>query len=333
MECYELSSKETVKKLNSEKYNRKSPVFIEAKNISTELGDIKNLFHFTNLAKTDWNEAVRLFSSKNFINVLGGSEKPDVDSIDGLSPSIAIDQKTTSKNPRSTVGTVTEIYDHFRLLFARIGIPHCPNCGKQIERQSVDQMVDIIMNLPEGTKFIDNYCGETTMTFVGDTWSNVALEGFTIQNPDDLKMAMLFDMPFQYDTDAKRIIADLREDGCRLQMNFNTGDNNATDSGAVANFVLYGITISIMQYQSVVALYDVSNALVQVYYGMTIKPNTDYNLEVEIVAGPGCPVCVTPIDYIDEAVSLAAKVLSEHLNLFVNLSEASVILVVRILVA
>ncbi len=141
------------------------------------------------------------------------------------------------------------------------------------------------IHIPEGTKFIDNYCGETTMTFVGDTWSNVALDGFTIQNPDDLKMAMLFDMPFQYDTDAKRIIADLREDGCRLQMNFNTGDNNATDSGAVTNFVLYGITISIMQFQSVVALYDVSGALAQVYYGITIKPNTDYNLEVEIVAG------------------------------------------------
>lgn len=84
---------------------------------------------------------------------LGIMEKPDVDSIDGLSPAISIDQKTTSKNPRSTVGTVTEIYDYLRLLYARIGIPHCPVCGKEIVRQSIDQIVDKIMMLPEGTKF------------------------------------------------------------------------------------------------------------------------------------------------------------------------------------
>ncbi|MBO6159139.1 MAG: excinuclease ABC subunit UvrA [Firmicutes bacterium] len=83
---------------------------------------------------------------------LGQMEKPDVESIEGLSPAIAIDQKTTSKNPRSTVGTVTEIYDYLRLLYARIGIPHCPNCGRVIERQSVDQMVDAILSLPEGTR-------------------------------------------------------------------------------------------------------------------------------------------------------------------------------------
>jgi len=83
---------------------------------------------------------------------LGLMEKPDVESIDGLSPAISIDQKTTSRNPRSTVGTVTEIYDYFRLLFARIGIPHCPECGKVISQQSVDQMVDAILALPEGTR-------------------------------------------------------------------------------------------------------------------------------------------------------------------------------------
>ena len=85
---------------------------------------------------------------------LGQMEKPQVEMIEGLSPAISIDQKSTNRNPRSTVGTVTEIYDHFRLLFARIGIPHCPNCGKKIERQTVDQMVDIIMQKPEGTKFM-----------------------------------------------------------------------------------------------------------------------------------------------------------------------------------
>ena len=84
---------------------------------------------------------------------LGQMEKPDVEKIEGLSPAISIDQKSTNRNPRSTVGTVTEIYDYFRLLYARIGTPHCPKCGKVIERQTVDQMVDVICNLPEGTKF------------------------------------------------------------------------------------------------------------------------------------------------------------------------------------
>ena len=83
---------------------------------------------------------------------LGQMEKPDVDSIDGLSPAISIDQKTTSKNPRSTVGTVTEIYDYLRLLWARIGIPHCPKCGKEIRQQSVDQIIDQLLALPEGTR-------------------------------------------------------------------------------------------------------------------------------------------------------------------------------------
>ncbi len=83
---------------------------------------------------------------------LGQMEKPDVESISGLSPAISIDQKSTNRNPRSTVGTVTEIYDYYRLLFARIGIPHCPNCGKVISRQTVDQMVDAVMALPERTR-------------------------------------------------------------------------------------------------------------------------------------------------------------------------------------
>ena len=83
---------------------------------------------------------------------LGQMEKPNVESIEGLSPAISIDQKTTSRNPRSTVGTVTEIYDYLRLMYARIGIPHCPICGKEIKQQTVDQMVDAIMNLPEGTR-------------------------------------------------------------------------------------------------------------------------------------------------------------------------------------
>ena len=85
---------------------------------------------------------------------LGQMEKPDVEYIEGLSPAISIDQKTTNRNPRSTVGTVTEIHDYLRLLYARIGKPHCPVCGKPIASQSVDQMVDTIMGFEEGTKMM-----------------------------------------------------------------------------------------------------------------------------------------------------------------------------------
>ena len=83
---------------------------------------------------------------------LGQMEKPNVELIEGLSPAISIDQKSTNRNPRSTVGTVTEIYDYFRLLYARLGIPHCPNCGKAIAKQTVDQMVDKLYELGEGVK-------------------------------------------------------------------------------------------------------------------------------------------------------------------------------------
>ena len=85
---------------------------------------------------------------------LGQMDKPDVDLIEGLSPSISIDQKTTSKNPRSTVGTVTEIYDYLRLLYARVGKPHCPICGKEITQQTQDQIVDKILTLPEGERIM-----------------------------------------------------------------------------------------------------------------------------------------------------------------------------------
>ena len=84
---------------------------------------------------------------------LGQMQKPDIDFIGGLSPAISIDQKTTSKNPRSTVGTVTEIYDYLRLLYARVGVPHCPECGKEIKMQTVDQITDSVKTLPEGTNY------------------------------------------------------------------------------------------------------------------------------------------------------------------------------------
>src|SRR5436309_500326 len=84
---------------------------------------------------------------------LGQMDKPDVDFIEGLSPAISIDQKSASRNPRSTVGTITEVYDYLRLLFARIGVPHCPQCGRQITRQTPQQIVDRVLELPEGTRF------------------------------------------------------------------------------------------------------------------------------------------------------------------------------------
>src|SRR5213080_4190133 len=85
---------------------------------------------------------------------LGQMDKPDVDSIEGLSPAISIDQKTTTRNPRSTVGTVTEIYDYLRLLYARVGRPHCPTCGREISGQSAEQIVEQVMTLEEGTRFM-----------------------------------------------------------------------------------------------------------------------------------------------------------------------------------
>lgn len=87
---------------------------------------------------------------------MGQMEKPDVESIEGLSPAISIDQKTTSNNPRSTVGTVTEIYDYLRLLYARVGVPHCPKCGREIEKITVDQIAEQVMAMPAGSKILVN---------------------------------------------------------------------------------------------------------------------------------------------------------------------------------
>ena len=128
---------------------------------------------------------------------LGIMQKPDVESIDGLSPAISIDQKTTSKNPRSTVGTVTEIYDYIRLLYARIGIPYCPNCGKKIEKQSLDQIVDSVLELEEGTKIqvlspiIRGRKGEFVKLLEGFTkegFVRARVDGETVELTDDLDL-------------------------------------------------------------------------------------------------------------------------------------------------
>lgn len=126
---------------------------------------------------------------------LGLMEKPDVESIEGLSPAISIDQKTTSKNPRSTVGTVTEIYDYLRLLYARIGVPHCPNCGKKIEKQTIDQIVDNVMGFTEGTKIqilapvVRGRKGEYTKIIEGfakEGFVRVRIDGIIYELTDDI---------------------------------------------------------------------------------------------------------------------------------------------------
>ena len=128
---------------------------------------------------------------------LGLMEKPDVESIEGLSPAISIDQKTTSKNPRSTVGTVTEIYDYIRLLYARIGVPYCPKCGKKIERQSLDQIVDSIMELEQGTKIqilapiVRGKKGEFTKlleSFQKEGFIRVKVDGSLYELSDDIEI-------------------------------------------------------------------------------------------------------------------------------------------------
>lgn len=129
---------------------------------------------------------------------LGIMEKPDVESIEGLSPAISIDQKTTSKNPRSTVGTVTEIYDYIRLLYARIGVPYCPNCGKKIEKQTLDQIVDSLLSLEEGTKIqilapvVRAKKGEYTKLFedlAKNGFVRVRVDGTVYELTDDIELA------------------------------------------------------------------------------------------------------------------------------------------------
>ena len=128
---------------------------------------------------------------------LGQMEKPDVDSIEGLSPAISIDQKTTSKNPRSTVGTVTEIYDYLRLLYARVGIPHCPVCGKEISQQTTDQIVDTVMKLEDGTRIqilapiVKNRKGEHTKELEGlrkSGYSRVRIDGNIYDLSEEIKL-------------------------------------------------------------------------------------------------------------------------------------------------
>ncbi|HEX3010522.1 MAG TPA: excinuclease ABC subunit UvrA, partial [Syntrophomonadaceae bacterium] len=128
---------------------------------------------------------------------LGQMDKPDVDYIEGLSPAISIDQKSTSNNPRSTVGTVTEIYDYLRLMYARVGRPHCPHCHKPIQRQTVDQVVDVLLNLPEGSKIkvlapiIKGQKGEHKKILTGlfkDGYVRVMVDGYEYTSDEEIQL-------------------------------------------------------------------------------------------------------------------------------------------------
>ena len=128
---------------------------------------------------------------------LGQMEKPNVESIEGLSPAISIDQKTTSHNPRSTVGTVTEIYDYMRLLYARVGVPHCPKCGREIRRQTVDEIADKVLAMPEGSKLLINAPvvrgrkGEYTKnleSYRKSGYGRVKIDGIVYDLQEDIKL-------------------------------------------------------------------------------------------------------------------------------------------------
>src|ERR1700759_5064372 len=135
---------------------------------------------------------------------LGQMEKPDVDSIEGLSPAISIDQKTTSRNPRSTVGTVTEIYDYLRLLWARIGHPHCPTCGRPIDAQSAEQIIDQVMTLDMGTRFrVRAPVGRGRKGEYGKLFEELRAEGYTRVKVDGelrrLEEDIVLDKKFKHD--------------------------------------------------------------------------------------------------------------------------------------
>src|SRR5436853_4096373 len=151
---------------------------------------------------------------------LGQMDKPDVDSIEGLSPAISIDQKTTSRNPRSTVGTVTEIYDYLRLLWARVGHPHCPNCGRPIAAQSAEQIIDQVMTLEDGTRFmvlapvVRGRKGEYGKLFDelrADGYTRVKVDGELRRLEEDIELDKKFKHDISVVVDRLRMREDLRK--------------------------------------------------------------------------------------------------------------------------
>jgi excinuclease ABC subunit A len=137
---------------------------------------------------------------------LGQMDKPDVDSIEGLSPAISIDQKTTARNPRSTVGTVTETYDYLRLLFARVGHPHCPKCGREISGQSAEQIVEHVLRLPEGTRFtVDAPVVRTRKGEYRDLFEQLRGDGYTRVKVDGQQL--LLEEPIDLDKQVRHSIS------------------------------------------------------------------------------------------------------------------------------
>src|SRR5664279_2289199 len=162
---------------------------------------------------------------------LGEMHKPDVDQIDGLSPAISIDQKGASRNPRSTVGTVTEIYDHLRLLFARIGHPHCPVCGREIERQSVGQIVDQIYELPEGTRLMVLGPVIKDRKTEGDrVFDQIRRQGFARIRVDGEQMDLAETRPLdKYKRHTIEVVVD------RFVVHRGDGDSSSADSSAAGD--------------------------------------------------------------------------------------------------
>lgn len=168
---------------------------------------------------------------------LGQMNKPDVDYIEGLSPSISIDQKTTSNNPRSTVGTVTEIYDHLRLLFARVGKPHCPHCHRPIQRQTIDQVVDTVLALPEGSKIkvlapiIKAQKGEHRKVIDGlfkDGFVRLMVDGYEYSSEEEIKLEKNKKHDISAVVDRLVIKADIRSRLAEsLELSFEMGEGIA----------------------------------------------------------------------------------------------------------
>ena len=183
-------------------------------------------------------------------------EKPDVDSIDGLSPAISIDQKTTSRNPRSTVGTVTEIYDYLRLLYARVGRPHCPVCGRPIAGQSLDQIVEQVLALPEGTKFtVDAPIVRGRKGEFRDVLEELRRDGFTRVKVDGdqrlLEEEIVLDKKFKHDLSVvvDRLIMrpDLRKrlaDSVETAVQLADGILDVEDARDALDFGADGIVVS-----------------------------------------------------------------------------------------
>ena len=212
---------------------------------------------------------------------LGQMEKPDVDYIEGLSPAISIDQKTTSRNPRSTVGTVTEIHDYLRLMYARVGTPHCPNCGKEIQQQTIDQIVDRVLALPERTKImvlapvIRGRKGEYVKLL-----EDMQKQGY-VRARIDGEMAELDDPPKMAKTKKRTVIMSLHE----LDLAERVSDRVLCVKGAYAG--RFGTPEEVFTPGYMSELYDITEGTFDEASGRAELPRVTGKPEVFVIAGGG----------------------------------------------